>query len=188
MPTLPDLGRRGEGWVAIQFALLLPLALAGVLGPAWDGPLRMMTSLIGSAALVVGAILAILGARDKTGTTQKGRDNWFNGFTSNLVASVWVGFDNDQSLGAGAEGSTTAVPIWMHFMREALRGVPSSRPPRPDGLVDLRVSPSTGARAHPFDPTAITETFMLDPLPPAPRPGETWVEPGAAGPASSNPF
>jgi protein-S-isoprenylcysteine O-methyltransferase Ste14 len=64
MPTLPDLGRRGEGCVAIQFALLLPLALAGVLGPAWDGPLRMVTSLIGSAALVVGAILAILGARD----------------------------------------------------------------------------------------------------------------------------
>jgi penicillin-binding protein 1A len=124
----------------------------------------------------------------KTGTTQKGRDNWFNGFTSNLVASVWVGFDNDQSLGAGAEGSTTAVPIWMHYMREALRGVPSSRPPRPDGLVDLRVSPSTGARAHPFDPTAITETFMLNHLPPAPRPGEAWEEPGAAGPASSNPF
>lgn len=64
MPTLPDLGPRGEGWVAIQFLLLLPLALAGVLGPAWDGPLRVVTSLIGGAALVAGGILAIKGARD----------------------------------------------------------------------------------------------------------------------------
>jgi penicillin-binding protein 1A len=127
----------------------------------------------------------------KTGTTQGGRDNWFNGFTSNLVASVWVGFDNDQSLGAGAEGSTTAVPIWMHFMEEALREVPSSRLPRPDGLVDLRVMPLTGVRAHPLDPEAMVETFMLSNLPPEPQPGEAGYMPaeaGATGPVRTEPL
>jgi penicillin-binding protein 1A len=123
----------------------------------------------------------------KTGTNED-RDNWFGGFTSNLVATVWVGYDDYRPLGAGAEGATTALPIWMHFMREALQGVPSTRPPRPDGLVDLRISPHTGARAHPLDPEAITETFMLNRLPPEPRPGDGFYEPGATGPTRNEPL
>ena len=60
----------------------------------------------------------------KTGTTNEAKDTWFNGFNRNIVASVWVGFDLERPLGEGEEGSRTAVPIWMHFMREALRGQP----------------------------------------------------------------
>ena len=56
------------------------------------------------------------------------------------MASVWVGFDNERSLGEGEEGATAAVPIWMHYMREALRGVPSATMPRPGGLIDMRVN------------------------------------------------
>jgi membrane carboxypeptidase/penicillin-binding protein len=120
----------------------------------------------------------------KTGTTDEARDNWFNGFTPALVASVWVGLDNYESLGEREEGATTAVPIWMSYMREALQETPPQYLPRPGGLVDVRISPVNGLRAHPLDPDAIVETFMVDQLPREPRPGEAGylppgVEPGA---------
>jgi penicillin-binding protein 1A len=111
----------------------------------------------------------------KTGTTGANNevpDNWFNGFNHQLVTSVWVGFDDQRSLGANEEGSSTAVPVWNHFMREALRGVPSNRLPRPSGLIDLRISPWSGTLADPLDPEAITETFMLQHQPRLPEPGE----------------
>jgi penicillin-binding protein 1A len=101
----------------------------------------------------------------KTGTTNDSRDLWFNGFTPNLVATVWVGFDQERSLGDNEEGSNTALPIWMHYMREALKGVPEVRRPMPDGLVTLRISPDTGMLASGENPDAILETFMTDHLP-----------------------
>src|SRR5690606_27145412 len=91
-------------------------------------------------------------------------------------------FDDNQSLGARAEGSTTAVPIWMHYMTEALKGVPQERLERPEGLIDLRVSAQTGTLTSALDPEAIVETFMIDTLPREPRPGETIYAPtGEAG-------
>ncbi len=107
----------------------------------------------------------------KTGTSQGNRDNWFNGFNRQLVATVWVGFDNEKSLGDREEGSSTALPIWIHFMREALREVPSSRLERPGGLVDLRVSPTTGELADQNDARAVYETFMLNHPPEMPEGG-----------------
>jgi penicillin-binding protein 1A len=101
----------------------------------------------------------------KTGTTDDYVDNWFNGFNRNLVAAVWVGIDDRKSLGAGEEGSRTALPVWMHFMGEALRALPHNRLERPDGLVDLRVSPTTGLLADQTDPAAVFETFMVERLP-----------------------
>ncbi len=101
----------------------------------------------------------------KTGTTNDAKDTWFNGFNRDLVATVWVGFDQERSLGEGEEGSRTAVPIWVHFMREALRGVPQRSRPMPAGLVQVRISPYTGAIAGVDEPDAIFETFMADHLP-----------------------
>ena len=116
----------------------------------------------------------------KTGTTNEARDTWFNGYNRNLVASVWVGYDDDRPLGESEEGSRTAAPIWVYFMREALRAAPPAPQPRPPGLVTLAVSSRTGALARPNDADAINETFMLTHLPggvdpaapdnPAPRP------------------
>jgi penicillin-binding protein 1A len=103
----------------------------------------------------------------KTGTTNEVKDTWFNGFNRNIVASVWVGFDQERPLGEGEEGSRTAVPIWTNFMREALRGQPDRPRPQPPGLVSLRISPKTGALAGANDADAIYETFMEDHLPPA---------------------
>jgi penicillin-binding protein 1A len=103
----------------------------------------------------------------KTGTTNEAKDTWFNGFNRNIVATVWVGFDQERPLGEGEEGSRTAVPIWINFMREALRGQPDRPRPLPPGLVSLRISPRTGALAGANDADAIYETFMEDHLPPA---------------------
>jgi penicillin-binding protein 1A len=101
----------------------------------------------------------------KTGTTNEAKDTWFNGFTSNLVATVWVGFDQERSLGEAEEGAKTALPIWIHYMREALRGVPEHRNEMPDGLVTLRIAPDTGLLASGENPDAVLETFMTDHLP-----------------------
>jgi penicillin-binding protein 1A len=111
----------------------------------------------------------------KTGTTNDSKDAWFNGFNRDLVASVWVGYDQERSLGEGEEGSRTAVPIWVHFMREALKALPQHIRPRPEGVVELPVSRETGQLATADDPDAVTELFMADHLPG----GDSAAQPGS---------
>lgn len=64
MSSLPSLGPRGEGWVVIQFVLLVLVALAGTLGPAWDGVARIVTAIAGAVLLATGGILATRGLLD----------------------------------------------------------------------------------------------------------------------------
>jgi penicillin-binding protein 1A len=64
-------------------------------------------------------------AAGKTGTTQDYTDAWFIGFTPQLTAGVWVGYDDKQiSLGKKETGARAALPIWLEFMQGALNGVP----------------------------------------------------------------
>jgi len=105
----------------------------------------------------------------KTGTTNDRRDTWFCGFNAGLVATAWVGFDQERSLGPGEEGGRTALPMWVYFMAEALKGVPEQRRPAPPGLVSMRISADTGLAARPGDPDAIFETFMAGHLPAEPQ-------------------
>jgi penicillin-binding protein 1A len=118
----------------------------------------------------------------KTGTTNDSKDTWFNGFTRNLVATVWVGFDQERSLGESEEGSRTAVPIWVGFMQEALKGVSQTTRPLPAGLVQIRISPYTGAVTSAEDREGIFETFMVNRLPTGGVLGGD--EPGTAGAGS----
>jgi penicillin-binding protein 1A len=97
----------------------------------------------------------------KTGTSNDRRDAWFAGFNPDLVAVSWVGFDNDQPLGAGEEGARTALPIWIHFMRAALDGAPIRRLPQPPGLVTVRINPETGELASANSRNAVFETFRV---------------------------
>jgi penicillin-binding protein 1A len=120
----------------------------------------------------------------KTGTTNEAKDTWFNGFTRNLVATVWVGFDQERPLGESEEGARTALPIWVQFMREALKGVPEQRRPMPDGLVTLRISPETGTLVSAENPDGVPEIFMTAHLPAAADAGAQ----GPQGPASSEPI
>jgi penicillin-binding protein 1A len=108
-----------------------------------------------------------LGRRDlrgKTGTTNSSVDTWFNGFNDNLVASVWVGTDDNRPLGAGEEGARTAVPIWVDFMREALKGVPEKPRSIPDGVIEMKVNALTGGRKD-ADLDPVFEYFRVDMLP-----------------------
>ena len=112
----------------------------------------------------------VLGREDisgKTGTTNESHDTWFNGFNANLEATVWVGYDQEQSLGEGEEGSSVAVPIWVRLMREGLKGVPDVPRPVPPGLVTARIDANTGQLAGAADPAAISEYFFIDKLPAA---------------------
>jgi penicillin-binding protein 1A len=114
----------------------------------------------------------------KTGTTNDQHDAWFSGFNGDLVTTVWVGFDQDRSLGAGEEGGRTAVPTWVYFMHEALAGAPRHGVPVPDGLVTVRISPETGLLASADNPNAIMEKFIEGNLP---KP-ELYEGPNAANP------
>ena len=103
----------------------------------------------------------------KTGTSNEWHDAWFNGFNGDLVASVWVGFDQDRWLGRGEEGGRVAVPIWTYFMHEALAGAPRHKVPVPDGIVTVRISPETGLVASSDNPNGIMEKFAEGSLPKA---------------------
>lgn len=108
----------------------------------------------------------------KTGTTNDGRDTWFSGFNGDLVATAWVGFDQERSLGRGETGASTALPVWMEFMGPALQGTRSSRPVEPPGLVTVRISAETGRLAPVGMPGAIFETFRVGRVPEPPEPGQ----------------
>jgi penicillin-binding protein 1A len=72
----------------------------------------------------------------KTGTTNESVDAWFCGYTPSLVATAWLGFDQPRSLGARETGGGAALPIWLGYMQEMLKGVPEEKDhPRPDGLL-----------------------------------------------------
>ncbi|NGY06496.1 penicillin-binding protein 1A [Solimonas terrae] len=103
----------------------------------------------------------------KTGTTNDETDAWFNGFQKTQVAIAWVGFDQPAPLGPGEVGARAALPIWIDYMRAALKGVPEERLPRPDGLVDVRIDPRTGKLAPADAPDAVFEVVQQDHIPEA---------------------
>ena len=87
----------------------------------------------GSPARQLGVRFPIGG---KTGTTNEFKDAWFVGFSSSIVAGVWVGFDQPQTIGAEAYGSRYALPIWADFMQRAARIRAPAEFERPAGLQD----------------------------------------------------
>jgi len=95
----------------------------------------------------------------KTGTTNDNFDLWFSGFNGDMVTSVYVGFDNPQTLGRDEQAATVAVPIWIDFMEDALADMPISAMAQPDGIVSIRINPQTGQRALPNEEGAIFEVF-----------------------------
>lgn len=101
----------------------------------------------------------------KTGTTNDLKDGWFAGYSSNLVTTVWMGFDQPRSLGRGEAGSRTALPIWMHFMRSALAGQPERLRDRPAAVVTRRVDAESGLLVDGRREGTVNEIFDADRLP-----------------------
>jgi penicillin-binding protein 1B len=97
-------------------------------------------------------------AAGKTGTTNDLRDAWFVGYTPDLVAVVWVGFDNQSKL--GLSGAQAALPIWTEFMKRATAGMPVTDFQPPPGVRMVEIDPDSGYRATPNCPQVIREAFI----------------------------
>lgn len=100
--------------------------------------------------------------RGKTGTTNDA-DIWFSGFTHDLVATTWAGFSDNSPVGNKEWGSTTPIETWIDFMAQALPPEDSATYlPRPDGIVSVRINPTTGLRTSATDPNNIIEIFRKE--------------------------
>ena len=96
----------------------------------------------------------------KTGTTNDMKDAWFVGFVPQLVAGVWVGYDQERSLGSGGSGGQAAAPIWTEFMQRALAGVPVKSFGTPGNVTFALIDPHTGHLAREGSPGAVQECFI----------------------------
>lgn len=103
----------------------------------------------------------------KTGTTNEQRDAWFNGFNPSMVAIAWVGFDNSKPLGNRETGGRAALPMWIDFMREALKNKPELDLPQPDGIASILIDPKTGLKSEASNPDAVFEYFRENNIPKA---------------------
>lgn len=101
----------------------------------------------------------------KTGTTNGPKDAWFSGYNRDVVTTTWVGFDNYTPLGKREFGGTAALPIWINFMREALKDSPDVERPIPAGIVNVRIDPDTGLLASAEQSNAIFEYFREELVP-----------------------
>jgi len=101
----------------------------------------------GSAVLREGFRLP---AGGKTGTTNDYTDVWFVGFTADLVAGIWIGFDQPKQIMSNAQGGRLAAPAWASFMREVYERKPAPPDwPRPPGIIAMPIDSATGLRAGP---------------------------------------
>jgi len=95
----------------------------------------------------------------KTGTTDDHGDAWFVGFSADIAAGAWVGFDERKSLGKGETGGRAALPIWIDFMEKAHADAPVREFPVPEGVSYARVDPATGMLAGDGDGAGYMQAF-----------------------------
>jgi penicillin-binding protein 1A len=96
----------------------------------------------------------------KTGTTNDYRDAWFIGYTPALVAGVWVGFDDQRSLGPKATGSRAALPIWLEFMKQAHQGQEPLDFSVPNSVLFKTIDPRTGLLSTEQCRNTLREAFL----------------------------
>lgn len=101
----------------------------------------------------------------KTGTTNNQMDAWFGGFNAKQVAVAWIGFDNPRTLGKDETGGKAALPIWIRYMATALKGLPDVGYAVPQGIISIKINPTTGAQAG-EDASGIYEYFYDESPPP----------------------
>jgi penicillin-binding protein 1A len=123
----------------------------------------VMTSMLGSVVdHGTGARAKALGRplAGKTGTSNGPKDTWFAGYSTDVAAVVWIGFDDGKTLGASEQGSVTALPAWVEFMSIAHGGKPKSGFPRPAGIVNVTIDKNTGKLPYEGDADVMDEVFL----------------------------
>ena len=101
----------------------------------------------------------------KTGTTNDLHDAWFSGFNPDIVATAWIGFDRVRPLGQRETGARAALPMWIAYMREALKGTQERNVEPPEGIVTVRIDPATGQLAGASHEGAVFESFRKERVP-----------------------
>lgn len=96
----------------------------------------------------------------KTGTTNDMKDAWFIGYTPQLLAGVWVGYDQERSLGAGGSGGQAAAPIWTDFMQKSLARVPAEGFTPPENVTFALINAKTGKLAREGAEGSVMECFV----------------------------
>ncbi|BCZ96690.1 peptidase [Legionella pneumophila] len=99
----------------------------------------------------------------KTGTTNDQVDAWFAGFNPNLVVTTWIGFDNPKSLHEYA--ANLALPLWIDFMKVALKDKPETELKQPENVIAVRIDPVSGLLAKPNQENGIIEYFRQNEVP-----------------------
>ena len=110
----------------------------------------------------------VLGRSDlagKTGTTNGPTDAWFSGYHPELVATTWLGFDDNQLLGQREYGGSAALPIWIDFMRDSLKGVATATRTQPPGMVSVKINRLTGLPSTANDSQNVFESFLEEYVP-----------------------
>jgi len=132
-------------------------------------------------------VLARADIAGKTGTTNDLYDAWFTGFNSRQVATAWIGYDEQRSLGPKESGGVAALPMWIDYMRTALDGVPVDKDYQPEGVATVRVSRKTGKLTLPGDENAFFEFFREENIP-AEEPQQIAVKPRVVPPSNGEVF
>jgi penicillin-binding protein 1A len=104
-------------------------------------------------------------AAGKTGTTNNLNDAWFMGYVPSLVVGTWFGHDNEKPLGKNETGSKAAAPIWVKFMKKALKDTPPENFPIPDGVEFVKIDKETGLLANSSTKDALFEVFKVGTTP-----------------------
>ncbi len=128
-----------------------------------------ITSMLQSVAHSgTGARSNSLGRKDlagKTGTTDDQKDAWFCGFTPTKVTTVWVGFDKIAPLGKRETAAGAALPIWIDFMKTALKDEKQEGWRAPRGLINVRLDAESGMPPNEFTLETIVEALTPDQIP-----------------------
>jgi penicillin-binding protein 1A len=122
----------------------------------------------------------------KTGTSNGPKDTWFAGYSPDVAAVVWIGYDDGRTLGGAEQGAVTALPAWLELMKVATDGKPRVDFPRPPGVTTVSIDRRTGDLPFPDDADVMDEVFLAgtEPTetaepPPPPEPDAGIVD-GAA--------
>jgi penicillin-binding protein 1A len=133
----------------------------------------MLTSVIdhgtGVRAKALGRVVA-----GKTGTSNGPKDTWFAGYSPDVAAVTWIGYDDGRPLGTSEQGGVTALPAWLELMKTAHEGKPRTDFARPPGVTTVTIDTRTGELPYPDDAEVMDEVFLA-----GTEPTQTAEVPGA---------